>query len=121
MNFDEIIAKIVELRDKMSELNAQLDELKEQKAMAEESLMQSMAGLGMTQAGGPRGTATLKQVQKATISDWGAFEQYVIKSGNLSLVQKRISAPAYSELLEAGEEVPGVTVFTQYDVSVRRK
>lgn len=121
MNFEDVIQRIIALRDKASELNQELDQLKQQRALLEEDLMQSMASSGMTQAGSSAGTATLKLTKKATVVNWNEFENYVKQTDNFQLFQRRISPKAYDELSSTGEVVPGVDVIEQYDVSIRRK
>lgn len=55
-----------------------------------------------------------------TVKDWEAFHKYVKKSGRFDLLQRRLSTEAVTEMLEAGEKLPGVEVFHAKVVSINK-
>lgn len=118
---DSIIAKILELRSKVSELEAEAEELRIERSTLENELMESMANMGVTQLGSALGTATMKQSMKWAISNWDALLEYCVDSDSFDLIQKRISTKAVADRFAAEEEVPGVQGVPIYTVSIRRK
>jgi hypothetical protein len=58
---------------------------------------------------------------RPTVKDWDAYWNYVLESGDLSLMEKRPGSTAIKERWEHGEDVPGVESFTDVKLSVRRR
>lgn len=120
-DIDKLISDIVAARDAISEHNQAIEELQTAKAALEAQLMQAMRELNVTQLGSPHGTASVKVKQTPVISDWASLSEYILASGNMQLLQRRLGATSYKELIDSGETVPGVDVFEQDTVSIRRK
>ena len=53
------------------------------------------------------------------VTDWDALNQFILEQGMLVLLQRRVSAAVWKELLELGTEVPGIESFTKRDVNIR--
>jgi cell division septum initiation protein DivIVA len=119
MNVDEVISNIVRLRDEATDLNKKIDEIKQERAQYEAQLMSMMAEMGATQMGSKHGTAYMKMKQVPFISNWDEFAPFCAQ--NLQLLQKRISAPAVKEILDTGEEIPGLSFVEEFTISVTRK
>lgn len=120
-NVDEVIAQIIECRDKSSELERMQDELKEQRAQLEAHLMEMMASMGITQLGGAHGTASMSKRQKPVITDNDAFRAHILATGDLGFLQNRLAVKHVAEIFDAGEEVPGVGLIEEFTVSIKRK
>jgi hypothetical protein len=120
-NVDALIAKILELRTKISDLEAEAEELRVQRSTFENDLMEFMSSTGTTQLGSALGTATLKQTTKFAISNWDDFLQYVVETESFDMLQKRISTKAVADRLHADEEIPGVQGVQVFTVSIRKK
>jgi hypothetical protein len=54
-----------------------------------------------------------------TVEDWDALGQFIVENNMLYLLQRRVSAATWKELLEDGVDVPGITAFTKQDVNIR--
>ena len=67
-------------------------------------------------------TVTLNDKERPNVVDWDAFYQYVKRSGNLQLFERRVSSRAYSEIMESrkSKPMPGVTTFKYRALAVRR-
>jgi len=120
-NVDALISKILELRTKLSELNAEIEEVNVTKAELENELMEFMSSTGTTQLGSSMGTATMKQTTKFAVANWDEFIQYVVETESFDMLQKRISSKAVGDRLQADVEVPGITSVPIFTVSIRRK
>ena len=55
----------------------------------------------------------------ADVKEWDSFYAFIAKNKFFHLLQRRVSEPAYRELLDAGKKVPGVLPFTKKKLNVR--
>ena len=53
-------------------------------------------------------TLSLKAEVVPTVEDWDQFFEYLKETGQFELMQKRMSATAYRELIAMGVDIPGV-------------
>jgi len=68
----------------------------------------------------PSGTAFRNKKEFFKVSDWTDFSSYVLKTGNVQLLQKRVSPNAVKELREAeGQLPPGIENRVEVEFSVR--
>lgn len=114
-----IIDNIWALREKKREMEAQVKELEGQIKAKQDLLMERMQTEGIEKATGTKASVSLNSTVVADVQDWDAFWPYIAKNKFWHLVQKRVSDPAYRELLDLGKKVPGVQPFTKHTVLVR--
>lgn len=68
----------------------------------------------------PAGTAFRNKKEFFKVSDWTDFSSYVLKTGNVHLLQKRVSPNAVKELRETeGSLPPGIENRVEVEFSVR--
>ncbi|AGV54081.1 hypothetical protein [Alteromonas mediterranea] len=67
------------------------------------------------------GLANIRVSEKthASVKDWDALIAWMKENDAFYLFQKRIASSAYNELLEQGEDIPGIEPFKQADVTIR--
>ncbi len=53
-------------------------------------------------------TISIKQEIVPTVENWDDVHQHIVKTNQFELLQKRMSATAYRELVASGMDVPGV-------------
>ena len=53
-------------------------------------------------------TISIKQEIVPTVETWDDVHQHIVKTNQFELLQKRMSATAYRELIALGMDVPGV-------------
>lgn len=54
-----------------------------------------------------------------SVEDWDQVYAYIAQHNLFPLLQRRITATLWRELLESGDEVPGITPFVKRDVNIR--
>jgi len=108
-----------ELREQKKALTAQVSELDERIAGAEDALLQAMGEQGLDKLTGRNATASSTRSTTASVEDWDSFYAYIHKNRYYHLLQRRVSDPAYRELLEAGKKVPGVQPFIKTRLNLR--
>jgi hypothetical protein len=107
------------LREKKRALEAAAKDLEGQATLIEERLMESMTASGVEKATGKLASVSISSNTVANVEDWDAFGAYIVKNKLLHLLQRRVSDPAYRELLDAGKKVPGVQPFTKKRLNLR--
>lgn len=100
------------LEDQVKEVGAKLTEIEEQ-------LLERMDADGLEKATGSKASASITTSTVADVQDWDALWPYIAKNKLFHMVQRRISDPAYRELLEMGKKVPGVQPFTKRKLNLR--
>ena len=102
--------------------------LAEQVKVAEESYkaleVQIMEALGkeeVTKGTGKTASVSITTVTVADVTDWDALFAFMKKTGHFHLLQRRMSDPAYRELLELPKSkgVPGVQPFIKKNLNLR--
>lgn len=73
----------------------------------------------LDKAAGRLASVSIGSVVVASVENWELFWAYIIKNKYTHLLQKRVSDPAYRELLELKKIVPGVLPFTKRTLNLR--
>jgi len=79
--------------------------------------MQSQAYEGIVKDGR---MTYVRTSQVPTASDRGAFEKYILDTGDLSLLQFRPAVGAIREQMDNGVEVPGIVMMDTFDLGDRK-
>lgn len=113
------IDAMFDLREKKRALDAQVKELEGQIKGFESELMEDMAAQGVDKMSGTKATVSITSSTVANVEDWDSFLAFVYKMKYGHLLQRRVSDPAYRELLEQGKKIPGVSPFSQDRLNLR--
>lgn len=76
---------------------------------------------GVDRTGNDVCTVSIKKETVPTVEDWDAVHQHIIDTGQFELLQKRMSATAYRELQQLGQNVPGVKATELTRINFRSK
>lgn len=114
-----IVDRMFNMREKKRELEAQVAKIEAEYKENEELLLQRMKAEATDKAAGKKASASITTGVVANVTDWEALEKYVKKTGNFQLFQRRISDPAYRELMETKGAVPGISPFTKHKLNLR--
>lgn len=114
-----LIDKMWKAREEKRELEAKVKEAEEAIRDLEDQLMERMEAEGTDKAAGTKASVSISASVVADVQDWDAFWPYVAKNKYWHLIQKRVSDPAYRELLDMGKKVPGVQPFTKRKLNLR--
>lgn len=127
LSTEELIQNYVRLRDKRSAMkkefeakDKQLDELMEQ---IEGRLMATINETGVTSLTCKGvGTAYVQPDMKVSCKDWGAFDKWVLQTGNTSAFERRVSRSFIKEYMEAnnGMVPPAVDTMVTRKIVIRR-
>lgn len=85
----------------------------------EATVMERLGAEGLEKATGSKATVSISTAVVADVQDWDALWPYIAKNKFFHLIQRRVSDPAYRELIEMGKKVPGVQPFTKHKLNLR--
>lgn len=113
------IDKIFSLRKKKAELEAAAKDVEGQIALLDAEVLEALEAAGVEKTATKHGTVSISTSTVAQVTDWDAFLSYVYKNKYGHLLQRRVSDPAWRELVEQGKKVPGTTGFTKKRLNYR--
>jgi predicted transcriptional regulator len=116
-----LVDKLWAIREKRRELDAQVKELEGQASDLESEIMETMAEQGLDKMSGAMASVSITTNTVANVESWDDFLAFVYKKKYGHLLQRRVSDPAYRELLEQGVKVPGVNPFNKQRLNLRSR
>ena len=120
-NLDDKMNMLNDTRQQLKTLQAQEKTLKDTQNYLEAEIAADMAKQGLTQTGNDVCTISLKTEVVPTVEDWDALWEHIFDTRQTELLQKRMSATAYRELLAMAQVVPGVRSTELTKVNYRSK
>jgi len=115
-----LFTKLQELEERKRALYNEEKQIKAEIAEVENRILDDMAesGVSMMEFNGQRYSPTVK-VQPSS-DDWDATFSWIKENNAFYLVQKRLSAPAVKELLDDGEQIPGLKIYEETKLTRRK-
>lgn len=113
------IDAMFKLREKKRELESAVKAVDGELADLESALMELLEANGLDKATGKCASVSITSTVSAQVEDWDAFLAYIYKNKYGHLLQRRVSDPAYRELLEQGKKLPGTQPFTKRRLNLR--
>jgi len=120
-NLDAKMNMLNDTRQQLKKLQEQEKTLKQTQNYLEAEIAADMTKQGLTQTGNDVCTISLKTETVPTVEDWDVLHQHISDTGRFELLQKRMSATAYRELLAMAQSVPGVRSTELTKVNFRSK
>ena len=117
MNLGQMIDKLITIKAEKAEIAAQEKALGVQCTELEAQILEHLKKEDLPGAKGKKGSVSRSETIVGTLKDWELLTKYIKRTGNFQLFERRISAPAFRELLQMKGSVPGVEAFTK--VSLR--
>lgn len=122
---EDIIQRMLELRDQRSQLKKQFEEddrkLRKMYERGENWLLQHMHETGHEKFTAGGATVFQSKTTRASIPDWTALCDYIRETGEVDLLQKRVSSTNLKEFMKSGNPTPpGVKVEEVVNVNIRK-
>ena len=105
---NDLLSEVTKLRSEIKTVQAEEKLLKTQQRELESQISIRMQEQGLDKISNDVCTISLKNEIVPTVEDWDALHQHIIDTNQFELLQKRMSATAYRELITSGMDVPGV-------------
>lgn len=115
----EDIDALFELREKKRKLEASIKDLEGQASLIQDRLMENMGKSGLDKMTGRKASVSISTTTVANVEDWDSFLAWIYKTKNGHLLQRRVSDPAWREMVEIKKVVPGTQPFTQKRLNMR--
>ena len=124
---EQVVKHMLELRDLIKATKERQDEelapIKARYARGEAYLTNRIEELGHEKFSTTSGTVFTTQRVSASVKDKGAFRGWIEETGEIDLMEVRISTTALKEYMErtGGDAPPGVNVSTMRTLNLRKK
>ena len=118
---NQLIEQTASVRKEIESLNKQLKDLNARQDDLDWALMKKMDSEGLSRTSNDSFTVSVKEEVMPQVEDWEEVYQVIRDSGDFSLVQRRVSAAAYRELLKLGEQIPGIKPVTVRKINFRTR
>ena len=118
---DELLTDLTEVRMNLKNLQEKERGFKSRKMELEAKIVSSLRQQGIDRVGNDSCTLSIKEEIVPTVQDWDQVYKYLIQTKQFELIQKRMSATAFRELLQMGMNVPGVKATELTRVNFRSK
>lgn len=125
MSFPKTIGACIDtmykLRAERHAIEKKAEDVKSKEAALESHILETFNKTDLDGARGKLATAGVSQSTVPTVKDWDKLYKYITKNGAFDLLQRRVSATAYRERLDAKEAVPGVEPFLVTKLSLKKR
>lgn len=118
---DELLTELTEVRTSLKNLQEKERGFKSRKMELEARIVSSLKQQGIDRIGNASCTVSIKEEVVPTVEDWDQVYQHLLQTKQFELIQKRMSATAFRELLQMGMNVPGVKATELTRVNFRSK
>lgn len=119
MNIGDRIEELHRVREQVREQERCVKELKEEFDKKQWELMCQMEDAGLDQAKSDSATVFVSKDTVPTVKDWDTLTAFIAENEAYYLFQRRVSASAWKEMLEMGQEVPGIEPFEKPKLNMR--
>lgn len=105
---NDLLVEVAKIRGEIKTVQAEEKSLKSQQRELESQISIRMQEQGLDKISNDVCTISLRNEIVPTVEDWDQLHEHITDTGQFELLQKRVSATAYRELITAGMDVPGV-------------
>ena len=121
LTMDDLLNDLYDSKQSLRELQAEEKTLKQSINELENRIISNLENQGVDRIGNNVCTVSIKKEIVPTVDDWDSVHQHIIDTGQFELLQKRMSATAYRELQQMGQDVPGVAATELTRINFRSK
>lgn len=113
--------RLYRLRQEKSKLTKKVGDIQAEITALKNHLIDQLPHADSTGVIGKLATVRITQEDIPTPKDWTKIYRYIHRYKSWHLMQRRLSKAAIKELWKDGKKVPGVEIFTKFDVSCTKK
>jgi hypothetical protein len=119
---DKLVRIYMKMRAKLSELDAEVEAIKEQQQVIKNEIKDRMRSVGAKSMKTAHGTVSLTEKTRYYTQDWDSFKRFVIENDAVDLLEKRIAQTNMKLFLQENPAMvpPGLNSDTELDVSIRK-
>lgn len=115
---DELVAESKRLRDEAAAFDKAAKNLRADRETINGLIIAKMDDQGITRIGTGHGNVSITENTVPNVVDWDQVYEFIKDNDAFYLLQRRMSASAFNDLLTSGTQVPGTELFTKRDISL---
>ena len=115
----ELIEQLRKKREELTKLETTKKGLSKDKIGLEGKLLEAMDSQNITSMRGDKATVSISEAVVPTVDSWDDFYNYILETKQPYLLERRPAVTAFREILETGNEVPGLKPFRRRTVNFR--
>lgn len=119
IKLDDMIDEMFLIRERKRELTKQLKAIEKESDLLQANLLIKMKEVGTDYARGKLASATITEQEVPTIDDWGKVSEWISENDAIYLLHRKVSSGAWTELRNAGTEIPGIEPFIKRTISLK--
>ena len=120
-NLNTLLDELPSITGENKSLQEQEKVLKLRQNDLDSEIIRKMEDQGLDQIANDVCTVSKKIDVVPTVEDWDVVHQHILDTKQFELLQKRMSATAWRELLQMGQAVPGVKATELTKINFRSK
>ena len=120
-NLNTLLDELASIRGEIKSLQEQEKVLKLRQNDLDSEIIRKMEDQGLDQIANDVCTVSKKIDVVPTVEDWDVVHQHILDTKQFELLQKRMAATAWRELLQMGQAVPGVKATELTKINFRSK
>jgi len=105
----ELIDRRYELRATRMALDKEVQALKKDERALDDEVLEKLKEVGLEKASGHIASMGINSVTVGTVEDWDKVHEFIRERNFFHMLERRLSQPAYRELLDLEKGVPGIT------------
>jgi len=117
------IDRMFDLRAEIAADQAKVDKKKERLSAMKLDIIEDLQKSGLDSGRGKLASASLTTAERASVKDWDKFYSWIYKNKAAHMLFRRVSDPAYREILKGrhGRAIPGVESFEDVTLNLRKR
>jgi len=120
MKLGTSIDALYELKLKKKEMAAEVSKVTAEITKQEKALLEELNTLDLNSASGNDATIKVSSMTVPSVKDWDLVYDYIHENSAFYLLARKLNGAPFRELLEAGQEIPGVETFTKTSLSTTK-
>lgn len=125
-DFDRMTRVYIKIRDARAKHKKEFEDadalLQEQQRVIRVAMLEHMKKVGASSVGTEHGTVYLDEQLKCSAEDWSVVYDFIAQNGAWDLLEKRIARTRVKQYMDDndGRLPPGISIFKELDVKIRR-
>jgi hypothetical protein len=112
--------KLFELRNKRLEMQKAVDLVAKEESALKTHIIDNLPKSQASGVAGKLARVSITSKEIPQVKDWTVFYEYVRKTKQFDLMQRRLSDGAVKDRLDEGINIPGVELFNAVSVSINK-
>jgi hypothetical protein len=97
-----------------------IDAMKSHERTLHQQIMEALEAQGLQKGSGKTATASITVSTVPKVEDWNKLYAYILKTKSFELLHRRIASTAWTDIVDAGKQVPGVSAMEVTDLSLTK-